>query len=316
VGTRFFGGGREKFFVDGDPLPIRGHPVLRSMGNNEFSGNGTGSTTAGAFNLTVALPWRQQPLVPADLRSNEEFRGAMAAGMESAISALQNTYVVDDPQFRAAVASLPRLRQLLHSLKDAVLAAQAAKPGAPQPPFRECLRAIDQSDRRAASAITRTGPGQLGALRELLPAEAGDEAEDRLGAVQRTCAGTLNAAVRDEDVAVRAKALAVAAGDLLARLDAVDQPAARRKAQEELRIGTRALKLVIDEMNLWSVSPLLMFDAVHMNVGGTRYGAGLGLRLTLANSVSFSVGYMANQQRRAGEPRGAFLMSLEIRDIF
>jgi len=105
-----------------------------------------------AFNLTVALPWRHQPLIPAELSSNAEFRSVMTSQLEGATSELQVTYAADDPSFRAAVAGLPALRQLLRSLKDAVAAAQPAAPGAPSPEFQDCVRAIDAADRRAASA--------------------------------------------------------------------------------------------------------------------------------------------------------------------
>jgi len=237
--------------------------------------------------------------------------------LEGATSELQVTYAADDPSFRAAVAGLPALRQLLRSLKDSVVAAQPAAPGALQSEFQDCVRAIDAADRRAASALTSSGGGQLGFVRALLPPELGDDdAEDRLGAVDRACAGTLNSALGDKDIAARSTALAAPARDLRDRFNAVDQPAAKRKAESELAVAKRTLKVIVEEMNLWSVSPLLMFDAVHMNVGGTRYGIGAGLRLALADSVDFSIGYMANRQRRPNEPAGAFLMSLQIKDIF
>jgi len=47
VGVRFFGGGREKFFAESDLASIRGSPLLRSMGSNDFAGDGAGATRAG-----------------------------------------------------------------------------------------------------------------------------------------------------------------------------------------------------------------------------------------------------------------------------
>jgi len=49
---------------------------------------------------------------------------------------------------------------------------------------------------------------------------------------------------------------------------------------------------------------------------GTRYGIGGGLRVTLANSVDFTAGYLANPTRLSGEPTGAFFFSMQFKDLF
>jgi len=315
--VRFFGGGREKFFAESDLASIRGSPLLRSMGSNDFAGDGDGATRAGAFNLTVALPWRHQPLNSggAELERRIPKRGDVAArGRDVGAAGHLRRRRSELPGCRCRVAGAAPAAALPEGRgrRSAAGGARRAITGIP---------GLRPRDRRGRSTrrfrLTSSGGGQLGFVRALLPPESGDDdAEDRLGAVDRACARTLNSTLGDKDIAARSTALAGAARDLRDRFNAVDQPAAKRKAESELAVAKRTLKVIVEEMNLWSVSPLLMFDAVHMNVGGTRYGIGAGLRLALADSVDFSIGYMANRQRRPNEPAGAFLMSLQIKDIF
>jgi len=48
----------------------------------------------------------------------------------------------------------------------------------------------------------------------------------------------------------------------------------------------------------------------------TRVGIGVGVRVTLVDSVDFSVGYMANRRRQSGEPAGAFSFVMQFKDSF
>jgi hypothetical protein len=43
---------------------------------------------------------------------------------------------------------------------------------------------------------------------------------------------------------------------------------------------------------------------------------GTGLRVTLVDSVDFSLGYMINLRRQVGEARGALFLKMEFKDPF
>ena len=83
-------------------------------------------------------------------------------------------------------------------------------------------------------------------------------------------------------------------------------------------------RLVIDqflnELNLWHIAPVGFFDIARIGpppASGSafRYGVGGGVRLGLLN-VELTVGYSFNLNRQPSEGRGAFIASLDIRDIF
>jgi hypothetical protein len=82
----------------------------------------------------------------------------------------------------------------------------------------------------------------------------------------------------------------------------------------------RTVHTLVYELNLMSVSPVLMLDVAHIGPAssrlGTRYGIGGGLRISLANSVDFTAGYLANPRRLADEPPGAFFFSMQFKDLF
>jgi hypothetical protein len=82
----------------------------------------------------------------------------------------------------------------------------------------------------------------------------------------------------------------------------------------------RTVHALVYELNLVSVSPVVMFDVAHIGPAssrlGTRYGIGGGIRLSLANSLDFTAGYLASPHRLAGEPPGAFFFSMQFKDVF
>jgi hypothetical protein len=74
----------------------------------------------------------------------------------------------------------------------------------------------------------------------------------------------------------------------------------------------------LNEVNVVSAAPLLVFDAVRVGPDPTRrwhFGAGPGLRLSLVN-VNLSLGYAFNVGKKPGEPRGALLIQFSVSDLF
>ena len=98
-------------------------------------------------------------------------------------------------------------------------------------------------------------------------------------------------------------------------------PTAEAKANETVTYVGRVLEVFFREANLVAVSPVVMFDAARLRVldapdtNRFRYGIGAGMRFTLIN-VDFTAGYSFNPNRRLAEPRGAFVLRMDINDLF
>ncbi|HEX5885998.1 MAG TPA: hypothetical protein VFY67_15750, partial [Pyrinomonadaceae bacterium] len=98
-------------------------------------------------------------------------------------------------------------------------------------------------------------------------------------------------------------------------------PKAEAKANETVTYVGRVLEVFFREANLVAVSPVVMFDAARLRVLDApdtkrfRYGIGAGMRFSLIN-VDFTAGYSFNPNRRPIEPRGAFVLRMDINDLF
>lgn len=94
-----------------------------------------------------------------------------------------------------------------------------------------------------------------------------------------------------------------------------------RKANQDVAYTARILDVTFRELNLIAVSPVVMFDVARLgptigpDIGGTRYGVGAGMRLSVV-SLDLTAGYSLNPNRRRGEGRGALVFSLDISDLF
>ena len=98
-------------------------------------------------------------------------------------------------------------------------------------------------------------------------------------------------------------------------------PQAEARANQTVSYAGRVLDVFFHEINLVSVSPVLMFDAARLGPGTTpgqarfRYGIGSGVRFSLV-VLDLTAGYSLNPNRRFGEERGAFVFSLDIANLF
>jgi hemolysin activation/secretion protein len=79
------------------------------------------------------------------------------------------------------------------------------------------------------------------------------------------------------------------------------------------------IQKAFDEMNLVSLSPVLLFDAGRIGDSNgrssSRYSLGGGVRLTVASSVSFEVDYARNLKPQPGEGPGALLVAARFIDL-
>lgn len=321
AGTRFYAGGREQRFTGGDQWQIRGAPLLRSLGTNGLAGDAAspGYQRFAALNLTAALPVYNVPLLPAELYSDDsEVLPLMHAQLDSAASTLEGTVRSELPSYRQAIAHLPQVQQTLAAMGSAVAAAEPAAGSAALEAFTACRDQVEQARSDVAGVLKSTGISQLGLLVDLLPPTQGS---DTLGQVAQLCADQFNASAGSPQITQQGAALRASVVQLEQWFAAASPEAAKAAAKREIEPVRRIVDTLFKEINIVAVSPLLMLDVVGLGPRGagaprTRNGLGTGLRVTLVDSVDFSLGYMANLRRQPGEARGAFFLAMEIKDPF
>jgi len=305
VNALFFGGNREEQFNRGDTWAIRANPVIRSIPSNRFyqTRDGAGAEKFIAYNSTVGFTVWRKPLVPLELSHDEDFKKKMKATIKSATNTLQVTHESADSHFREAFELLPAIADKLQALLDV---AQNL------PSSDACTEAADSVRTDVLIAKDKKPSSAYGYIKEFLP--GGDSS---LADVVTTCKTDLGAAVTPAANEVDARAT-----QMKKSFDSINTEAAKTKAENDMSYVQRTLNIIIDDLNIASVSPLFVFDVAHVGpassgpYSGTRYGVGGGLRFSLVNTVNFSGGYAVNPTRLPGEPRGAVFFSISTRQLF
>jgi hypothetical protein len=310
---RFFGGSYEQMFIPDDAWQIRANPVIRAIPGSFFyeTAAGPGGTNFLAYNLTAALGIWRRPLAPPELSRDQEFQTLLKAQLKTATSMTEVYYLSADPSFAKMVQELPAVITALDGLLGAVNAAQHSAPADAR--FKTCASAVKMASRRAADSKASTDGGQqYGRVSALLTV---DPHEDRLDKVINAC--------RNLDPRIDAPLASVdhERETLETEFSQINQKTAERKASDAMAFVGRTLHTLFYDMDLYSISPVAVFDAARMGpVGpgfrGARYGPGAGLRLDLADSVNFTVGYAWNAQPGPGEGSGAVFFSMGVRDLF
>jgi hypothetical protein len=320
LSERFFGGNNEEFFIPGDDWQIRANPVIRAIPGNRFfrTANGAGSKSFVSYNLTAAYAVWRKTLVPQDLTADPDFGSELEGAITTVTNTLQNYYASKDPHYANVVTQLPRVRQELDSLKTTVAASQASHPGQSPELFKACTKAVSGAIRRMDSAITPQGADQFGLLTFLL---SDDPDEIQLLKVTQVCATDLSTAVNDSDVATASNRVETSRRAITAEFNLIDEEAAARKAKAEMAFTRRTLKTLFNDVNIYSISPVVVLDVAKITpqqggLGGARYGPGLGIRLELASVAHFTTGFAWNVRRGPGEGRGNVFFSIGIRDLF
>jgi hypothetical protein len=107
---------------------------------------------------------------------------------------------------------------------------------------------------------------------------------------------------------------------ILMKEEKLSELEAQAKADRELKGVNSILAFISDRANLYSVKPLIMFDAAQLDAPGrpgghTRYAAGAGLQLTVV-IAQFEIGYLHTLRRLPGDDRGNLVMRLVFRNLF
>lgn len=292
VSERFFAGNGSAALTLTDGWELPTNPVIRSVPTNAFfqTANGAGGDRFLAYNATVGVTAWRLPLVPATVYADHDIRRNLDAQLVSARSLLEIFYRTKDSHFAATLAQVKEASTILDGLATNPSNTDA------------CKDTLTSSRSAVKHALGDKSASAYGWVIELLPDG--------------------NNALADVTSACQVKTLDEVAARIASNMDAIDKPGAAARASADTGYAGRAISLIMDQLNMTSISPVGVFDVMHLGpatsseAGGTRYGVGGGVRLTLASTVSFTATYAVNPHRQSGESSGAFVFALTMRNLF
>jgi hypothetical protein len=321
LAERFFGGNEVRPFVQDDSWVIQSDAFIRSIPENQLgaqSGTELGGSRFYSANATLSFTVWGKPILPKELATaGTGFPEILNAPFATAATALANSYKTKDPEYIRLSAEVPakagELSKKLAALSDKLKEIPPAVSALPTvKPYVARIRGGLISTRGAASLIA-AGPNpqvvdQL--VDNLLPALSGST-QDLTNGLRVASQGDL--ATQIDLLMNDVKALGRDIGD------ANNLPTKKYedRAWQALAPGHRALDVFLHELNIYSISPVAIFDVARVWPvdEGVRYGVGPGLRLSLANA-NFTVGYAFNPLRIMPEKAGAIFFKLDVTNLF
>lgn len=315
---RFFGGNNEEFLIASDDWQIRANPVIRAIPGSKFfqTTDGAGGKDFFSYNFTAAYGIWRKTLVPEELTTDDDFKSELDGAIITVTSTLQNYYSSKDPHYQNVVSQLPAAQTALTDLKTVVSNAQAARPDQFPDLFKACTRAVNLGLRRMDQAISPTAGDQFSSILSVL-----DPDDSELLKVTSACQRDLNGALQDETLRTATTRFETMRKALTDDFSQIDQAKAQKKASADMAFTRRSLNTLFNDVNIYSISPVFVFDVARIgprngSIGGTRYGPGGGIRLELATTAHFTLGYAVNVKRGPGEGRGNLFFAIGIRDLF
>lgn len=315
---RFFGGNNEEFLIASDDWQIRANPVIRAIPGSKFfqTTDGAGGKDFFSYNFTAAYGVWRTTLVPEELTTDDDFKSELDGAITTVTSTLQNYYSSKDSHYQNVVSQLPAAQTALNDLKTVVTNAQAARPDQFADLFKACTRAANLGLRRMDQAITPTAGDQFSSILSVL-----DPDDSELLKVTAACEVGLNGALQDQTLRTATTRFEILRKALTDEFSKIDQVKSEKKASADMAFTRRSLNTLFNDVNIYSISPVFVFDVARIgprngSIGGTRYGPGGGIRLELATTAHFTLGYAVNVKRGPGEGRGNLFFAIGIRDLF
>jgi hypothetical protein len=197
------------------------------------------------------------------------------------------------------------------AMEARVTELESSVPERLQPAYEACVEKI--GDLAAAASDIRSSTPWRTFIND-------DPEESGIPVVIQRCLVDVNETLRDRELNRLGSELGDHATVIAAQLAKVDVDRARREAEETMAFPRTVIHKAFDEMTLVSLAPMITFDAARLgdsqNRTSTRYSLGGGIRLTIASSVSFEVGYARNLKPQSGEGSGALFFATRFIDIF
>jgi hypothetical protein len=139
--------------------------------------------------------------------------------------------------------------------------------------------------------------------------------------VAKGCVAELEAALPAATLTTRLDDLKSLGASIAEKQKLVRTDLAQARADEDLKFAFTAMDTFINDINAFAVGPVLSFDAARIGpqeadqAGGTRYGIGLGVRVSIVNVLHLTTLYAWNPSPLPWESHGAFMMTLTISDL-
>jgi hypothetical protein len=321
LAERFLGGNQTRPFVQDDSWLILSDPFIRSIPENQLGGQSAthlGGNRFCSVNTTVSYTVWGKPLLPKELTApGTQFPEVLNPGFHTAATALANRYKTNDPEYIKLVAQVPgqamELGKKLTALSDMLKTVPSAF--ATQPATAKLLKNISRNllSTRAAVGLISAGPDpqvmdQLAT--NLIPALSGLIAElttSLRGASQGDLTNQLDSLMND----IKTLGQEINAPNNLPSAKYEDE------AWQKLTPGHRAIDVFLHQLNIYSISPVAIFDVAKVWPvnEGVHYGVGPGLRLSLVNT-NFTFGYAFNPQPVGLEKAGAVFFKLDVTSLF
>jgi hypothetical protein len=329
LAERFFGGNISTPFIPGDSWVVQGNPLIRSFpANNLVFANGPwGGTKFISVNTNISYAVWGRPLVPTNVAS--EFEPGLQGEMKTFKQVLTDTYVADSQSFKdleTAIAgnsgALAELQQHLNKIKTQVgISSDAASAvDTSLDDLNSVNSQIQVLGKRDASVdplipVIQLVVGGVGGWKGYV-----SDLADDLATLQQA----LTSPSQDEDrrfIASSEQELRKLRSNAFTQYQTLDTALASAKAESSLKFPAHVLSELLHSINLYSISPTLLFDIARlgpqMSGGdlGTQYGLGPAIRFGLVN-VDFTLGYSFNIKQGPGLPRGATVVGLTFENIF
>src|SRR6185312_11749907 len=117
-----------------------------------------------------------------------------------------------------------------------------------------------------------------------------DPDEIQLLKVNEACERDLNGELRDETLRSATTRVETLRKSLTAEFKQIDEAQSEKRASEDMAFTRRTLNTLFNDVNIYSISPVVVFDVARIGprngtFGGTRYGPGAGIRFELATTA-------------------------------
>ena len=346
LAERFLGGNQIRPFIQDDSWVFPGDAFIRSIPENRLGALQSavsGGTRFYSANVTLSFTGWGRPMIPKDLAASDVASGPSCnttdtgavknpdhqptfpcivnGAFQNSVTAISSYLRAHDPAFVSLTAKVPALATDLEAKASDFLIHLGAIPpatanlGAVAQPLSAVNSEAAQVDADFTLLESGADPSAVMQLAADIQGLKSDNATltNSLRAVsQQALAGQFDqvvSALAQGAVDIQTDVNQVAAQFPQAKYDAL--------AWKKLAPGHRAIDVILNELNIYSFSPVVMFDVARVwPVGqGVRYGIGPGLRLTLV-SVNLTFGYAYNPQRLPGEKSGAILFNLDVSQLF
>jgi hypothetical protein len=340
LAERFFGGNEIRPFVQDDSWVLPGDAYIRSIPENRLGAAGAtslGGTRFYSANLTLAVTAWGKPFIPKELamisadpgtrtcqspEAQKTFPCILNGPFQTSAVAAGTYYKTHDKDYVRLTSQVQMKAKDLDSQLTAFTTLLGTIPSvlASRNDIVQELADISCNTVDIGGDLTVLEGATMPEVIKLLVNTSIPALKETTSALTKTLreasqtalAGQLDQAVVD---------MAKGAGDMQMSITDAETKFPDQKFIDEgwakIAPGHRALDVLLNQLNIYSVAPVAIFDVARVwPVGqGVRYGIGPGIRLSLVN-VNLTFGYAYNPHRLPSEKSGAIFVKMDITGLF